>query len=113
MTKPLAPYAKQWIESPPAAGLWVAIGPGAWDLASSKSFPVCVLPPDSHARDYSWPRVSGSALIMETGACNDDALYELAEQLLYAGAPCVVAIRKSILKSEDSVLYFQGVDDVE
>ena len=105
----LPPYGRQFIDNPPSAGLWVAVGPGAWNLAKSKPFPVVVLPIDKRPCDYEWPSVAGAALIFETGSLNDKLLHELAQALVLAGANSVVAIRESLLRSRDCCLFFEAV----
>ena len=105
----LPPYGRQYLEDPPSAGLWVAVGPGAWEIAKGKSFPVVVLPPGSKPSDYEWPATSGAALIFETGPLADDLLHELAKTLMLAGAPSVVAIRESLFSSPECRLFFEPV----
>ena len=105
----LPPFGRQYLENPPSAGLWVAVGPGAWDIAKGKSFPVVVLPPGSKPSDYEWPTTSGPALIFETGPLDDDLLHKLVKTLMLAGAPSVVAIRESLLQSPDCRVFFEAV----
>ncbi len=105
----LPPYGRQYLEDPPSAGLWVAVGPGAWEIAKGKSCPVVVLPPGSKPSDYEWPATSGAALIFETGPLADDLLHELAKTLMLAGAPSVVAIRESLFKSSECCRFFKEV----
>ena len=105
----LPPYGRQYLEDPPSAGLWIAVGPNAWGFASQKPFPVVVLPPGSKPSDYEWPATSGAALIFETGPCDDELLLELAKTLMLVGAPSVVAIRESLLRSKDCRCFFEAV----
>ena len=105
----LPPYGRQYVEDPPSAGLWVAVGPDGWQFANSKPFPVVVLPTDRKPSDYQWPQTAGAALIFETGDRDDSLLRDLAEALVTAGAPAVVAIRESLLQCSDCCLFFEAV----
>ncbi len=105
----LPPFGRQYLDNPPGAGLWVATGPRAWDIANQKPFPVVVLPPGAQPADYEWPATSGPAIIFETGPLADDPLHELAKTLMLAGAPSVVAIRESLFKSSECCLFFKAV----
>ncbi len=97
----LPPYAKQYLEQRPSAGIWVAIGPGAWRFAKTRSFPVMVLPEDHEPGDYEWPANGQPVLIHERGQCDDERLNAMAKALLLAGSPCVVAIREALLDNGD------------
>lgn len=108
-TKPLPPYARRWIEEKPSAGLWVALGPRAWEFAESKPFPVLVLPSHSSPGDYRWPKTSSPALVFESGDQRDSALDELVKTLIYNGTPSVVAIRESLMRSPDCCRYYEAV----
>ncbi len=105
----LAPYAKQYLEERPSAGIWVAIGPGAWRFAQVRTFPVMVLPEGSKPSDYEWPSNGQPALIHERGEYNDERLHAMAEALLLAGAPSVVAIREALLSDDDPRVFFDPV----
>ena len=108
----LPPYGKQYLEQRPSAGIWVAIGPGAWQFAKVRSFPVMVLPDDHHPSDYEWPTDGGPVLIHERGPGNDERLHSMAKALMLAGAPSVVAIRQALLEDFDSRVFFDpGVID--
>jgi len=106
----LPPYGKQYLEQRPSAGIWVAIGPGAWDFAKVRSFPVMVLPEDREPSDFDWPADGQPALIHERGGCNDERLRAMATALLIAGAPSVVAIREALLDKDDPRLFFDPVN---
>ena len=105
----LPPFGRQYLDNPPSAGLWVAVGPRSWDIAVQKPFPVVVLPPGAQPADYEWPTTAGAALIFETGPCDDELLLELATMLMLVAAPSVVAIRESLLQSPDCCLFFEPV----
>lgn len=107
--KPLPPYGHDYLADPPGAGLWVCVGPRAWQAAAGKRFPALVLPPGTTPAEFRWPSSQGPALIFETGAQDDDLLLELATTLMIAGAPSVVAIRESLLKAPESCIYFESV----
>lgn len=107
------PFGKQYLEQKPSAGLWIAIGPGAWDFAKSKSFPVLVLPDDAEPSDFKWPMDGGPVLVHERGQFDDDRLRSMAEALIRAGASSVVAIREVLLDAYDPcVFYDREVVDV-
>ena len=89
----LPPYGKQYLDRKPSAGIWVAIGPGAWDFAKKKSFPVMVLPEEKHPSDFEWPTNYGPVLIIECGPFNDERLEEMAFELLKVGATSACVIR--------------------
>ncbi len=105
----LAPYAKQYLKEKPSAGIWVAIGPGAWRFAQVRTFPVMVLPEDNKPSDFDWPTNGQPALIHERGECNDERLHAMAEALLLAGASSVVAIREALLSDDDPRVFFDPV----
>ena len=105
----LPPYAKQYLEQRPSAGIWVAIGNGAWQFAQVRTFPVMVLPDDSEPSDYEWPSNGQPALIHERGELNDERLHAMAKELILAGAPSVVAIREALLTSYDPRVFFDAV----
>ena len=107
----LPPYGKQYLEQRPSAGIWVAIGPGAWDFARIRTFPVMVLPEDKEPGDFEWPSDGQPALIHERGDINDERLYSMAEALLLAGAPSVVAIREALLTKDDPRVFFDQVSE--
>jgi len=88
----LPPYGKQYLEELPSAGIWVAIGPGAWRFAKTRSFPVMVLPEDHEPSDYEWPANGQPVLIHERGQFDDERLQAMAKALLLAGAPSVAAM---------------------
>ena len=104
----LPPYGKQYLEQRPSAGIWVAIGPGAWRVAKTRSFPVMVLPEDREPNDFDWPSDGQPALIHERGDFNDDRLRSMAEALLRAGAASVVAIREALLNDYDPRKFFDA-----
>jgi len=107
------PFGKQYLEQKPSAGMWIAIGPGAWDFAKSRSFPVLVLPIDAELSDFEWPTDGGPVLVHERGQFDDDRLRAMAEALLRAGASSVVAIREALLNDHDPrVFYDKEVIDV-
>ena len=105
----LPPYGRQYLEQVPSAGIWVAIGPGAWRFARTRSFPVMVLPEDNDPGDYEWPSNKQPALIHERGEYNDERLHSMATALLLAGAPSVVAIREALLDEGDPRIFFDPV----
>lgn len=105
----LPPFGRQYLDNPTSAGLWVAVGPRSWDIANQKPFPVVVLPPGAQPADYEWPTTAGAALIFETGPLDDDLLHDLAETLMLAGAPSVVAIRESLFQSPECCRFFKAV----
>ncbi len=107
----LPPYGKQYLEQLPSAGIWVAIGPGAWGFAKPRSFPVMVLPEDREPSDFDWPSNGQPALIHERGAFNDERLDAMAKALLLAGAPTVVAIREALLDNGDPRVFFDAVSE--
>ena len=109
----LPPYGKQYLEQRPSAGIWVAIGPGAWKFAEVRSFPVMVLPDNRDPNDFEWPADGGPVLIHERGPCNDERLNAMAKVLILAGAKSVVAIREALLEEYDPRVFFdQGSNDV-
>ena len=103
------PFGKQYLEQKPGAGMWIAIGPGAWDFAKAKSFAVLVLPDDAEPSDFKWPTDGGPVLVHERGQFDDDRLRSMAEALLRAGASSVVAIREALLESHDPRIFFDLV----
>ena len=103
--KPLPPFARKFLETPPSAGLWIAIGPGAWRFAKKKSFPTLVLPQQNEPSDFRWPSHAGGALVFELGELNEERLEAIATELLVAGCPFVVAIREALM-SEDPRHFF-------
>ena len=105
----LPPYGKQYLEQLPSAGIWVAIGPGAWRFAKTRSFPVMVLPEDHEPCDYEWPSNGQPVLIHERGEYNDERLHAMARAMLLAGAPSVVAIREALLDAGDPRVFFDPV----
>lgn len=105
----LPPFGKQFLEQRPSAGIWVAMGPGAWEFAKARTFPVMVLPDDREPSDYEWPTDGGPVLIHERGPCNDQRLHALAKTLMLAGASSVVAIREALLDSHDPRIFFDPV----
>ena len=105
----LPPYARQYLEQRPSAGIWVAIGPGAWRFAKTRSFPVMVLPEDHEPSDYEWPSNGQPVLIHERGQFDDERLQAMAKALLLAGAPSVVAIREALLDDDDPRVFFDPV----
>lgn len=110
MTKTLPPYGKQF-QPVPRNGIQVAIGPGAWDFQKGHRSPIMVLPDDANPDDFAWPSDGGPALIHERGEYNDDRLTAMAEALLCAGAPSVVAIRDALADLDhagsDPRVYFE------
>lgn len=92
----LPPYGRQFLDQRPSAGPWVAIGPGAWKFAKGFHFPVMVLPDDASPCDFRWPSDGKAALIHERGVCDDNRLRAMAEALIQAGAPSVVALREAL-----------------
>ncbi len=107
----LPPYGKQYLEQLPRAGIWVAIGPGAWGFAKVRTFPVMVLPEDHEPDDYEWPSNGQPALIHERGDFNDERLNAMAKALLLAGAPSVVAIREALLDNGDPRVFYDSVSE--
>ncbi len=105
----LPPYGKQYLEERPGAGIWVAIGAGAWRFARVRTFPVMVLPEEKEPSDFEWPSDGQPALIYERGPCDDKRLYAMAKALLIAGAPSVVAIREALLTNDDPRVFFDPV----
>jgi len=109
----LPPYGKQYLEQRPSAGIWVAIGPGAWTFAKIRTFPVMVLPEDKEPDDFEWPSDGQPALIHERGTYDDERLHSMAKALLLAGASSVVAIREALLIEDDPRVFFdQVIEDV-
>lgn len=106
MGKPLAPYGKQYLEAPPAAGLVIAIGPDSWSLTHRWGYTVVVLPPREQPSAYRWPANKWGALVHETGPADDELLIATATQLLRDHNPFVVAIRHSLLGSGGSAAHF-------
>lgn len=105
------PYGRQYLEQRPSAGIWVAIGPGAWQFAKVQSFPVMVLPEDKEPGDFDWPSDGQPALIHERGSYDDERLCGMARALMLAGAPSVVAIREALLNQNDPRVFFDQVKD--
>ncbi len=105
----LPPFGRQYLDNPPGAGLWVAVGSDPWKIAKGKPFPVVVLPTGAQPADYEWPATAGAAIIFETGPQDDALLHELAKTLMLAGAPSVVAIRESLLRSPDCCVFLEPV----
>ena len=95
MIKPLPPYGKQF-QPVPRNGVQVAIGPGAWDFQKAHRCQIIVLPDDTNPSDFTWPSDGRPALIHERGVYDDERLTAMAEALLRAGAPSVVAIREAL-----------------
>ena len=107
----LPPYGKQYLEDRPSAGIWVAIGVGAWQFAKVRTFPVLVLPEDKEPADFEWPTDGGPVLIHERGPCDDERLHAMAKALMLAGAPSVVAIREALLDKYDPRVFFDPVSN--
>ena len=107
----LPPYGQQYLEQRPSAGIWVAIGPGAWRFAKVRTFPVMVLPEDKDPEDFNWPSDGQPALIHERGDFNDERLNTMAKALLLAGATSVVAIREALLDHGDPRVFFEKVSE--
>ena len=112
VTKPLPPFAKRWLADPPSAGIVVAIGPGAWAKAIGRSHTCLVLPDVSDPFAFRWPSNNQPALILETGPPNDARLQRMAEALIRAGAPAVVALRDSAIDFDPRVFFEVGKSDV-
>ena len=93
------------MNDPPSAGVVVAIGPQAWQRAAKRPFLCMVLPDDSKPADFRWPSNKQSALVLETGPSNDTRLRNMAESLIAAGAPSVVALRDSELHADPRVFF--------
>ncbi len=106
----LPPYGKQYLEQLPSAGIWVAIGSGAWQFAKVRTFPVMVLPEDHEPGDYEWPSNGQPVLIHERGVFDDERLHNMAREMLLAGAPSVVAIREALLDNGDPRVFFDPVN---
>lgn len=96
----LPPFGKQF-QPVPISGVRVAIGPGAWDFQERHHCPILVLPDDANPNDFGWPSDGKPALIHERGVFDDDRLTAMAEALLCAGAPSVVAIREALADLND------------
>lgn len=105
MKKPLAPFAKRWLADPPSAGIVVAIGPDAWNKARVRPHACMVLPDECDPFKFRWPSNRQPALILETGPPNDKRLHRLAEALIRAGAPSVVALRDSLMDSDPRIFF--------
>ena len=105
----LPPFGKQYLAQKPSAGMWIAIGPGGWSFAKSRSFPVLVLPEDAEPSDFEWPTDGGPALVHERGQFDDDRLRSIAEALLRTGVSSVVAIREALLDDDyDPRVFFDA-----
>ena len=63
--KPLPPFGRAYLDHTGSSGPWVAIGPGAWDFAKRKPFPVMVLPLGEDSTRYAWPVAGQSVLLFE------------------------------------------------
>lgn len=94
-----APYSRRFLAERPGAGLVVAIGPGAWDVARRWGYPVVVLPPGDDPAGYRWPAHRYGAVLHEAGPADDGLLTATAAALLRAGNPVVVAVRWSLFGS--------------
>ena len=105
----LPPYGREYLEQRPSAGIWVAIGSGAWRFAKVRTFPVMVLPEGSEPDNYEWPSNGQPALIHERGELNDERLHAMAKALLLAGSPHVVAVREALLTEDDPRVFFDPV----
>ena len=68
-----------------------------------------VLPEDCEPGDFDWPSNGQPALIHERGDIDDDRLHSMAEALILAGAPTVVAIREALLTHGDPRVFFDQV----
>ena len=112
MKKPLPPFAKRWLADPPSAGVVVALGPDAWAKAKARVHTCLVLPDESDPSEFRWPSNNQPALIFETGPPNDQRLQQMAEALIRAGTPSVVALRESLLDSDPRVFFEVGDADV-
>lgn len=110
--KPLPPYAKTYLAAPPPAGLWIAVGPGAWNFATSKPFPVLVIPQENEPSDFRWPSHPGGALVFECTTFDDALLTAIATELLAAGCPFVVAIREALMASDPRHFFYPEADRV-
>ncbi len=109
--KPLPPYGAEYLKRHPDPGIIVALGARAWNFASRAGVGrVMVLPDDCVPAAFRWPSNGHPALVHELGAPDDDRLAELARALLYAGAPTVVAIRHSMLRTGDPRVFFEPCD---
>jgi len=104
----LPPYGRDYLASP-RSGLRVAVGPTAWKFAQGHINITMVLPEDKEPSDYDWPAHAGGALIHECGQFDDVRLQLLAQALLEAGSPFVVARREALLNSHDACVYFYPV----
>ena len=106
----LPSFGKQF-QPVPSSGVRVAIGPGSWDYQKKYQkyqAPIMVLPDDANPDDFQWPSDGGAALIFERGEYNDVRLRSMAEALLRAGAPSVVALREALLHDYDPRVYFDA-----
>ncbi len=112
MKKPLPPFAKRWLADPPSAGVVVALGPDAWAKAKARAHTCLVLPEKSGPSEFHWPSNDQPALILETGPPNDARLQRMAEALIRAGAPTVVALRDCVMDSDPRVFFEVGESDV-
>lgn len=106
------PYGRQWLDNPPAAGVVVAIGPEAWDVAANRPFTVMVLPDDRLPVEFQWPSNGQPALIFETGEPDDVRIESLARVLMLAGAPSIVVLRYAWLNGDPRIFFSQEVADV-
>ena len=107
----LPPYGKVWLLNPPSAGVVVTLGPDAWPKAKAFAHECMVLPDECEPSEFRWPTNRQSALILETGPPNDARLQCMAEALIRAGAPSVVALRDSLMDSDPRVFFVLGDGD--
>ncbi len=110
MTKPLPPFGKHYLKDS-RNGVHVAIGPGAWDFAKTRPYPVMVLPDGEQPTDLRWPTIHGPALVWERGDYDTARLTEAATCLLQGGASSVVAIREAEMNGDPRVFFDRGVAD--
>lgn len=101
------PYGKQFQPVPPS-GVRVAVGPKAWQFQKTHMYPIMVLPEDTKPKEFGWPSDGKPALIHERGIFDDNGLQAMAEVLLRAGAPSVVAIREALLHDYDPRVFFDA-----
>lgn len=111
MKKPLPPFAKRWLADPPSAGVVVTLGPDAWPKSKARPHVCMVLPDECDPSELRWPTNRQPALILETGPPNDARLQCMAEALIRAGAPSVVALRDSLMDSDPRVFFELGYRD--
>lgn len=114
--RPLPPYGAAWQALRRSAAYLgqpcrVAIGPGAWTLATHSRIPIMVLPAQSDPFAFAWPVRGEAVLLVELGIFDTDAMERLAVALLDAGAQIVIPIRDALLAERPPKMWPRYIPD--